>query len=949
MADPIAEAFVVIRPDFTLFKAQLEAGVKKATSTVQAQVRVAATGSGATGASATVKAAVVVDSAAAVTSAKAATVAIEETAVATGAATAASVELANANAAVASANAAVARTTLAYNTVLGKEGADAEKTALALANLTAATARQTAAQERLALITAGTPGHGFLQTTQGANALRGAFIGLSRITPLTVFGLQASGVAAIIAGTAIAASVVSVAKFEDQLNTLQAVTKATNAEMAAIRAQAIALGNDTQLAGISASDAAIAMTELTKAGISVKDSMAAARGVLELAGASGMKAGEAAQVVATQLNAFKLSGDQAARVTNLLANASIAAQGDITDFAFAFQQVSSVAAQANLSIEQQTALLTELAKAGIKGADAGTSLRTFLLRLIPTTKQASEFTKVLGVSLDGNKTEGEQLGAVIEQYRKQLMLLTPIQRVNVLNQIFGQDAYRASTIIFSQNREELDKLIRQLSVAGGAEDLNAAKAKGLGGAFRGLASQLETIGVQFGELVDGPLEKLIRGFSTTITQAGRVIGKIKDLGEIVSGWKPITLPITIVIDLLDKIPGPIKTALKEMAKFGLPGFGPFLVGLDAIDALTGGAGKKTTDIGAADFASAAHSRPGNTIQKTYSAAAKALQKKVQNEIDRQNGVGAGGGSTNDPDVTPSHKLLVAQEKARLSGSLQRELAADKDIRSYFQNRLDHIKGKGKQYLQVLTALRTANDAVVSIQGQIASDAQSARDKAEAARKKEEQARKDAVEKAKAGELARFRLSQSELDLAIQAAGLTESKVDDKRTLNRKIDSISSRIAALNKIKKKTTEEKQAIVDLKSERLSLRAQIKGLNDSSSGFSLADLFKESINQLNQFGSNVSTGVTIGGGARAALAGALSAANPNMTPADRAKLIATARTNDLLDLILAAILNNNSDNAPVGHNKGTVRDPIGRADFATSAHVRHFTAVSRGGWNS
>ncbi|MBM4492157.1 hypothetical protein GS471_29895, partial [Rhodococcus hoagii] len=69
--------------------------------------------------------------------------------------------------------------------------------------------------------------------------------------------------------------------YTNTLNTMQAVSQATAAEMAQIGERAKQLGNDASLPNTSAADAAMAMTELAKGGFSVQQSMDAAKGTLQ--------------------------------------------------------------------------------------------------------------------------------------------------------------------------------------------------------------------------------------------------------------------------------------------------------------------------------------------------------------------------------------------------------------------------------------------------------------------------------------------------------------------------------------------------------------------------------------------------------------------------------------------------------------------------------------------
>ncbi len=231
-----------------------------------------------------------------------------------------------------------------------------------------------------------------------------------------------------------------------------------------------------------------------------------------------------------------LPGDHATHVADLLAGASIAAQGDIADFGTAFQQVSAVARQADISIETTTGLLIELAKAGLRGADGGTSLRTVMLRLTPTTKQAAEYQKILGVELDQTRTIGEQLPEIIDQYKASLSALTPIQQQQVLTQIFGQDAYRGIAIAIREGSAGLEETTRQADQNGAANRLAQANAKGLSGAFNGLKSNIDTLGITMGEFVKGPLEDIVRGLATVLGGVTTLVSALPALNEALNNF-----------------------------------------------------------------------------------------------------------------------------------------------------------------------------------------------------------------------------------------------------------------------------------------------------------------------------------------------------------------------------------------------------------------------------
>src|SRR5262245_9937435 len=66
--------------------------------------------------------------------------------------------------------------------------------------------------------------------------------------------------------------------YEQNLNIFRSVSGATDEQMQQLRETAKALGNDMSLPGTSAAGAAGAMVELAKAGLTVDDSLSAAKG-----------------------------------------------------------------------------------------------------------------------------------------------------------------------------------------------------------------------------------------------------------------------------------------------------------------------------------------------------------------------------------------------------------------------------------------------------------------------------------------------------------------------------------------------------------------------------------------------------------------------------------------------------------------------------------------------
>ena len=337
--------------------------------------------------------------------------------------------------------------------------------------------------------------------------------------------IAATALGATFAG-ALVYSIKKAADFETTLATFQATAKATGKEMEAVSRLAKRLGNDVKLPGASAADAAEAMTELAKGGLSVRDSMKAARATLLLATAAQVSHARAAEIVADSLNAFRLSGDKAVKVADLLANAANASTASIDDMALAFQQSSAVLVGAGQTIEDATAALTILANAGIKGSDAGTALRNAISFLQSPTATASKAIQKLGLDLFDAQGNMLPLPKLIAEIASKTEGMTQKQRANVLTTIAGRDSIKALNALLDVSPKKWAAITKAVEEAGGAQRLAGARMRGFNGALEAFKSTVETVAINLGTKLLPHATTLLRTLSDLAGSAS-----LGDLGE----------------------------------------------------------------------------------------------------------------------------------------------------------------------------------------------------------------------------------------------------------------------------------------------------------------------------------------------------------------------------------------------------------------------------------
>lgn len=319
---------------------------------------------------------------------------------------------------------------------------------------------------------------------------------------------------------------------QDSMNLLGATSDATTADLARLKKMAVDLGADLTLPATSAADAGAAMLELSKAGLTVEQVMGAAKGTLQLAAAANISEAEAAEIAANALNSFKLKGDRAVFVADLLAGAANKSSIEITDAAASFKMASAVfsafqgpAVGAEQAMVDLTTAIAILGNAGIKGSDAGTSLKQMLLQLTGPTKKAKglmeDLAASLGVSGDIAFTAAGKMRPmeeIISLVTRATAKMTEEQRAATITQIFGADASRAVIALMQAGPAAFDEMTKSITEQGSAAKLAAARTSGLRGAWDGLKSQIETAGIILAEPFLEPLSLGLSALSDTIAE-----------------------------------------------------------------------------------------------------------------------------------------------------------------------------------------------------------------------------------------------------------------------------------------------------------------------------------------------------------------------------------------------------------------------------------------------
>ncbi|MBW3088832.1 phage tail tape measure protein [Bifidobacterium sp. 82T24] len=320
----------------------------------------------------------------------------------------------------------------------------------------------------------------------------------------TKAGLAIGAVSAAIGVAAVSAF----AQFDAAMSTVQANTGASAQQMQQLRQAALDAGANTVY---SASEAADAINELGKAGMSTGDILAGGlTGALNLAASDGMAVGEAAELMSSTLAQFNLTGADASRVADALAAGAGKAQGSARDLGYALQQSGMVANSFGISMEETTGTLAAFANSGMIGSDAGTSLKTMLISLANPSTKAKNLMQELGINAYDAQGNFVGLANLAGQLQDRMGGLSQEQRNQALATIFGSDAIRAANVLYAEGADGINQWTSEVSESGFAAEQAAAKNNNLKGDLENLAGSFETMLITVGEGANGPLRSMVQ-------------------------------------------------------------------------------------------------------------------------------------------------------------------------------------------------------------------------------------------------------------------------------------------------------------------------------------------------------------------------------------------------------------------------------------------------------
>jgi TP901 family phage tail tape measure protein len=294
-----------------------------------------------------------------------------------------------------------------------------------------------------------------------------------------------------------AASVKVAADFEQQMDRVGAIAGVTGKDLQPLTDQARELGSTTQF---GAKEAAAGMENLASAGFNVNEIMGSMPGLLNLAAVSGGDIAASAEQAASAYRAFGMTDpSQMTHISDVFARAAADTNAEAADMGEALKMVAPVAHSMGISLEETAAAIGVMSDAGIKGSQAGTSLRGAISRLTKPTKAMSEVMGEYGLSFydaQGNMLPlQDQLGMM----KKNFAGLTQEQKSHALTTLYGQNSVAGMLALIDKGPQAFGELTQSLKDSDGAAKKMADEMNdNLTGKVKAMKSALESAGITIG-------------------------------------------------------------------------------------------------------------------------------------------------------------------------------------------------------------------------------------------------------------------------------------------------------------------------------------------------------------------------------------------------------------------------------------------------------------------
>ena len=317
----------------------------------------------------------------------------------------------------------------------------------------------------------------------------------------------------------IADTIQTTAQFEQSMAKVKAITGATGEEFDTLTAFARELGATTIRSARLSADA---MAFLGMAGWQTSEILAGLPAILDLTVASGKDFATVADIVSDNLTAFGLTANDATMYADSLAYAMTHANVNMDTLGESLKYIAPVATSAGVSMQEAVAMTMMLGDAGIKGSQAGTTLRTVMLNLTGANEKATAKLKELGVAVFDSEGKTRSFADIIRDLNKATEGMTDAQKTAIANTLVGKTAVSGFSVLLEQGADKLEAYTEGIHNSSGAsEEMATIMGDTLQGKVKIFESAMQDLQITIGNELLPTLTSGVESLTNFVTWLGQ--------------------------------------------------------------------------------------------------------------------------------------------------------------------------------------------------------------------------------------------------------------------------------------------------------------------------------------------------------------------------------------------------------------------------------------------
>lgn len=341
---------------------------------------------------------------------------------------------------------------------------------------------------------------------------------------MQIFSMGIKGAAVALAGLAIGKAISLGTQFEKQMSEVGAAANATGVQFKELEKKARQLGATTSF---SATQAAQGMTELAKAGLNTSQVLVGTEAVLNLAKAGSLGLAEAATIAADTMAGFGLEAEDLSKISDVLAKSANSSTIGVSELGETFKYVSGVAKGAKVSMEQIAAATALLGNAGIKGSQAGTTLKSIILSLSAPSAAAEKSLSKLGLTMnslqdkDGNL---KKLPEIFKMLQDSSSKFSSTQKADIFKELFGSESLAGALSLMDSAGEKYNAMVDEMEnkSTGFAKKYGDALSNNVQGKLDNLSSGMEEVFLKVWDAIK-PVVSIVVSLTNSIVNIGGAI------------------------------------------------------------------------------------------------------------------------------------------------------------------------------------------------------------------------------------------------------------------------------------------------------------------------------------------------------------------------------------------------------------------------------------------